>query len=153
MCSLGLRFDCIPIFYFNVLNKVIPSEEGEENSKVGKVVLESGEEIEYGYLVIATGTNAKWPVRLYDMPREEVLQGYQELAEKVKMIIYFLIFLVSDCIIMGFSRKKLYPHVEDINFFEVDSPEFPVNFIMTIPGIFHFFCINPFGNPRYSLKF
>ena len=34
---------------------------------------------------------------------------------------------------MGFSIKKIYPSplVEDINFFEVDSPGFPVNFIMT----------------------
>ena len=42
--------------------------------------------MEYGYLVIATGTNAKWPVRLYDMPKEDVLQRYQELYEKVKVL-------------------------------------------------------------------
>ena len=42
---------------------------------------------------------------------------------------------------MGFSRNKLYPPpVEDIDFFEVDPPEFPV--ILT-PWNFPFFCIDP----------
>ena len=42
----------------------------------------------------------------------------------------------------GFFQKKIVPPVEYINFFEVDPPGFPVNFIMT-PGIFHFFALTP----------
>ena len=34
-------------------------------------------------------------------------------------------------IIIGLSQKKIVPPVKDIIFFEVDLPEFPVNFMMT----------------------
>ena len=48
---------------------------------------------------------------------------------------------------LGF--KKILPPVENINFFEVFPPRFPVNFIMT-PGIFQFFFpLNPSGNLRF----
>lgn len=66
--------------------------------------MESGEEIEYGYLVIATGTNAKWPVRLHGMPKEEVLQGYQELAEKVCSVSFLLLLQIKKF----FDLKKRY---------------------------------------------
>ena len=42
---------------------------------------------------------------------------------------------------MGFSRKKNIPPVEDINFFDVDPPGFPVNFIMTPLEFFTFFAL------------
>ena len=44
--------------------------------------------------------------------------------------------------IMGFSRKKLYLLVENINVFEVDSLGFPIDFNMTPPG-----------NPRFYSNF
>ena len=44
----------------------------------------------------------------------------------------------------GFSRKKLYPHVEDINFFFLKLTWIYSRFDIDPPRIFHFFCINPF---------
>ena len=43
---------------------------------------------------------------------------------------------------MGFSREKMYPPVEDDNFFEVDPPGIPVNIIMTPLEILFFFPSN-----------
>ena len=64
------------------VNKIIPNENQEE-SPGGKVVLESGEEVEYAYLVIATGTSVRWPVRLYDIERDDAMSRYAQIVEKV----------------------------------------------------------------------
>ena len=43
--------------------------------------------------------------------------------------------------------------IEDIHFFEVDFPEFPVKFTVDPPEIFPFCCINSPENPMFFLNF
>ena len=42
-------------------------------------------------------------------------------------------------VLLGFSRKEIVPHPEEINYFGVDPPEFPV--LPSSPRIFHFFVL------------
>ncbi|XP_057291756.1 ferroptosis suppressor protein 1-like [Hydractinia symbiolongicarpus] len=58
--------------------KILPGEAD------GKVVLASGDEVDYQYLVLATGTTHKWPVKLIGMEKEEAFNGYKDLVERVK---------------------------------------------------------------------
>ena len=61
-----------------------------------------------------------------------------------KCLYYAVYFLtkVEESLTLGFSRKELYP-AEDIIFFEVDSPGFPVNFIITLLEFSTFFALTP----------
>jgi len=63
--------------------EILPNADQTSNAG-GKVLLESGEEVKYGRLVIATGTREQWPVRLYEMEKEEALRRYEKLCEKAK---------------------------------------------------------------------
>ena len=49
---------------------------------------------------------------------------------------------------IGIFQETIVPHVEEINFFEVELPGFPVDFI-TAPLEFSIFCINLARNPRF----
>ena len=51
---------------------------------------------------------------------------------------------------MGFCRKNI---VEDIEFFEVDRPGFPVTFTVRPSWNFSFFCIESPGNPCFFSQF
>eukprot|EP00111_Clytia_hemisphaerica_P017918 TCONS_00053026-protein len=63
--------------------EILPNADQTSNAG-GKVLLESGEEVKYDRLVIATGTREQWPVRLYEMEKEEALRRYEKLCEKAK---------------------------------------------------------------------
>ena len=56
---------------------------------------------------------------------------------------------------IGLFQKKIVPPLplRISIFLKLASLDFFSQFYHDTPGIFHFFCINPFGNPRFSLKF
>lgn len=57
------------------------------NPSKSSVTLESGDEIPYGYLVIATGLVHQWPIKLVGVPKDDVFKMYNALVEKVCNII------------------------------------------------------------------
>ena len=65
------------------VNKIMPNENQDEQPG-GKVGLESGEEIQYRYLIIATGHATKWPVSLHGIEKDDALQQYKDLFERVR---------------------------------------------------------------------
>lgn len=56
----------------------------EVKSEDKKVLLESGEEISYDYLVLATGTTGPFPNKLESESYDEALQHWEKLYEKLK---------------------------------------------------------------------
>ena len=64
-----------------VLN--IQPNDNQEEQPGGKVILESGEEVDYGYLVLATGTTTQLPIKLHAVEKESAITMYHELLGKV----------------------------------------------------------------------
>ena len=61
------------------------------------------------------------------------VSGYYNSISLIKFDFKKYNFIIQKVHIMGFSRKKKYTPspVEDVNFFEIDPPGFPVKFTVT----------------------
>lgn len=73
-----------------------------------RVVLQTGEELPYDVLVVATGTGGPFPVKLKFEDMDEAIHKYEEMAGKVNPVIELQKYLSIKMVEMGDAQRNIH---------------------------------------------